>query len=270
MVLHGRRVPRRLQHEIQCNRRPRPLRRDQHEPMFESASAFNGDISGWDVSSVEGMSFMFRGASAFNQPLGSWAVSAVTDMSYMFDGASAFNQPLGSWNVSSVENMSFMFRGASAFNQVTPGRLCRDRHVLHVRRRLRLQPTPRERLVGRKHAFMFRGASPSSTAPRLLDVSAVTDMFYMFDGASAFNQPLDSWNVSSVTNALHVHGGNPSAPGTLVDHHVLHVQRRRLVRAEPRGVVRGDRRHLTMATDIACRHHYIGAEYHTSDGIGTS
>ena len=108
--------------------------------MFESASAFNGDISGWDVSTEGRMSFMFRGASAFNQPLGSWAVSAVTDMSYMFDGASAFNQPLDSWNVSSVENMSFMFRGASAFNQPLDSWNVSSvtRHGIHVRRRLLL------------------------------------------------------------------------------------------------------------------------------------
>jgi surface protein len=31
------------------------------------------------------------------------------------------------------------------------------------------------------------------------DVSSVTDMFAMFFGASAFNQPLNSWNVSNVT-----------------------------------------------------------------------
>ena len=40
------------------------------------------------------MKFMFNGASAFNQDLSKWDVSAVTDMSYMFSGASAFNQKL--------------------------------------------------------------------------------------------------------------------------------------------------------------------------------
>ena len=30
------------------------------------------------------------------------------------------------------------------------------------------------------------------------DVSKVTDMFHMFDGAESFNQPLNKWNVSNV------------------------------------------------------------------------
>ena len=32
------------------------------------------------------------------------------------------------------------------------------------------------------------------------DVSKVTDMEGMFDGARSFNQPLNKWNVSKVTN----------------------------------------------------------------------
>ena len=31
-------------------------------------------------------------------------------------------------------------------------------------------------------------------------MSKVTNMSYMFGGATSFNQPLDNWNVSNVTN----------------------------------------------------------------------
>ena len=31
-------------------------------------------------------------------------------------------------------------------------------------------------------------------------VSNVTNMWYMFEGASSFNQPLNKWNVSNVWN----------------------------------------------------------------------
>ena len=45
--------------------------------MFNSASDFNGDISSWDVSSIDdspGMYSMFVGATSFSQNLGDWYV----------------------------------------------------------------------------------------------------------------------------------------------------------------------------------------------------
>ena len=83
--------------------------------MFYGESAFNEDLSKWDVLAVTAMRFMFHDASAFNQDLSKWDVSAVTDMRYMLAGASAFNQDLSKWDVSAVTNMASMFNGASAF-----------------------------------------------------------------------------------------------------------------------------------------------------------
>ena len=39
------------------------------------------------------------------------------------------------------------------------------------------------------------------------DVSSVTHMNYMFNGAAAFNQPIGGWNVSSVTNMYMMFNG---------------------------------------------------------------
>ena len=47
--------------------------------------------------------------SAFNQDISSWDVSNVTNMDAMFDDASAFNQDISSWDVSSVTNMELCF-----------------------------------------------------------------------------------------------------------------------------------------------------------------
>jgi surface protein len=56
------------------------------------------------------MASMFYGATAFNQDISAWNVSKVTTMNSMFYNATNFNQDLGSWNVSAVTNFtSFMF-----------------------------------------------------------------------------------------------------------------------------------------------------------------
>ena len=55
------------------------------------ASSFDGDVSGWDTSSVTDMSGMFRDAYSFNGAIPSWDVSSVTDMSGMFWDASSFD-----------------------------------------------------------------------------------------------------------------------------------------------------------------------------------
>jgi len=134
-----------------------------------SASAFNQDLSKWDVSSVRekrsmlyyvdlsfasNMNGMFDNAQSFNQDLSNWDVSHVTDMCYVFSHALAFNQDLSKWDVSSVTHMESMFQNAAAFNQDISK----------------------------------------------WDVSSVSRMGSMFQNALAFNQDLSKWDVSSVTD----------------------------------------------------------------------
>lgn len=40
--------------------------------MFNGATAFNQDITNWNVSSVENMSGMFANTKIFNQDLSKW------------------------------------------------------------------------------------------------------------------------------------------------------------------------------------------------------
>ncbi len=82
-------------------------------------SAFNQDISSWNVSNVIRMDRMFVGASVFNngnQPL-LWNTQNVNTMTFMFFYATSFDQDLGSWNIGSLGSvpgqgsMEGMFEG---------------------------------------------------------------------------------------------------------------------------------------------------------------
>jgi surface protein len=68
---------------------------------------------------VKSMRCMFEGASAFNQNISGWVTTSVIDMSGMFRGASTYNNggDLLALDTSSVENMDDMFRDASSFKQ---------------------------------------------------------------------------------------------------------------------------------------------------------
>ena len=73
--------------------------------LFESY-----DISKWNVSNVEDMSYMFFGCKLFDCNLSDWNVSNVENMYCMFGGCHKFKgKGLENWNVGNVTNMSYMF-----------------------------------------------------------------------------------------------------------------------------------------------------------------
>ena len=105
-----------------------------------STCPFNQNIGGWNTGSVVIMHAPFYGNSAFNQDISNWDVSKCTvsknmllfsisnasngahmhctfpllvlcstkDLSYMFYSATSFNQDLSSWNVASVKVSSLL------------------------------------------------------------------------------------------------------------------------------------------------------------------
>ena len=89
--------------------------------MFFDASAFNGDIFGWNTSSVTDMSYMFEFASAFNGDISGWNTSSVTDMSYMFFEAESFNHNLCAWSdIFPYTNATDIFLGSGCAFEDTP------------------------------------------------------------------------------------------------------------------------------------------------------
>jgi surface protein len=157
------------------------------EGIFLSASAFNQDISGWDVSNVTNMLGTFYSATAFNQDIGSWDTSSVTTMQQTFFTATAFNQDIGSWDTSSVTTMASMFQQASAFNQDISGW-----DVSNVT----------------NMAFMFANSTTGAFNQDISgwDVSNVTNIQQMFQ-STPFNQDISGWDVSNVTTMQDMFGG---------------------------------------------------------------
>ena len=131
-----------------------------------SAITTVGRMNEWNTSSVTNLSSMFEGARLFNQPIGNWDVSNVTTMRYMFQGGAipmSFNQNIGSWDVRNVVNFDNFVGTANA-----------------------------------KSSFN-NGGSPDINN-WIINTSADVNMAGMFSNCTDFNQPLNLWNTSRVTN----------------------------------------------------------------------
>jgi hypothetical protein len=127
---------------------------------------------------------MFAGATSFNQPIGSWGsvgqsiYASTTD--HMFDGASSFNQTLASWYLPDVTDISYMFANASSFNSPPPD----FNNAANF-----------EGLFQNAVSFNYDFGSELGDGY----YGGATNMNYMFDGATVFNQDLTAWCVQFVT-----------------------------------------------------------------------
>uniref|UniRef100_UPI000A32CBF6 BspA family leucine-rich repeat surface protein n=1 Tax=Campylobacter devanensis TaxID=3161138 RepID=UPI000A32CBF6 len=175
--------------------------------MFRGAKNFNSDISSWDVSHVTNMSGMFTGAENFNSDISSWDVSNVTDMNNMFASAFNFNQPLNDWDVSKVTDMHGMFYRAMSFNQPLNNwdvsKVTDMSGMFAVRYEMNYEYNDYTSKNDNSYGIYNYGNEKPTIFNQPLnnwDVSSVTDMEGMFLGNESFNQFLNDWNVSNVQN----------------------------------------------------------------------
>ena len=159
------------------------------------------------------MKEMFNGATSFNQDLSSWNVDKVGRSCTAFFGVSA-----GAWTLPKPAFPVYCLGFTAATNGVTV--LCPDAAVGDVGVFNGVEYTKRDRdglrkLVGTSEeaklakscttgvtdmSFMFNGATSFNQDISKWDTSSMTTMTSMFNGATSFNHDISKWNTAAVTN----------------------------------------------------------------------
>jgi surface protein len=186
--------------------------------MFFGATSFNGSLYGWTLTNITTMSNMFDGARALNQDLNSWTIGTAgpIDMSYMFSGATKFNGSLSGWNVTQVTDMSLMFSGATAFNGTMDGWTLSN--ITTMSGMFNGATSFNEDLtswtIGTAGPIsmreMFSGATAFNGSLSGWNVTQVTDMSLMFYGATSFNGTMDGWTLTNITTMSNMFDGATS------------------------------------------------------------
>ncbi|MCU0678323.1 MAG: BspA family leucine-rich repeat surface protein [Candidatus Pacebacteria bacterium] len=159
-----------------------------------------------DLSSVTSLNSMFLGATNFNSDINHWDVSTIVNMGNLFSRTN-FNQSLDNWDVSNVTSFNSMFKNNPAFNQPlnnwTLGELClvnKESERFFVFEWL--VPRAYACVSGIDMEEMFSLATAFNQPLNNWDVSAVEQMLGMFYGATSFNSDISTWDVSSVESMV--------------------------------------------------------------------
>ena len=133
-----------------------------------------------------------------------------TSLEKMFDGTTNFvddGGELGNWNVSTIENMTDMFRNSGMNVQIGSWNVG---NVIDFTGMFTGNTAFNQNISGWNIGefvtgtinmrTMFDSASSFNNPLNAWDISKVTNMSSMFGFATSFNQPLDNWNTSSVQN----------------------------------------------------------------------
>lgn len=181
------------------------------------------NFANWDVSTLTNMSGMFANCRFFNGSVSNWKVDQVTDFSYMFYIDYNFQQNLSKWVISDqVESTFRMFYGATKFvNRQSCEEMKLDEYKPNLKIRIMLAkmntryPAIRNDVVNNygpisdwdvvpevtNMCSLFQGYGDTEL-PNIArwNVSKVTNMRSMFDGASKFDQNISRWIVDNVTD----------------------------------------------------------------------
>ncbi|XRB11502.1 EF-hand domain-containing protein [Pseudoscourfieldia marina] len=172
-----------------------------------AATGAFGEMKDWDVSSVTDMSGLFDPNSKPSSTLDPY--SAMTSDCPQEQKQTNLRIPdISSWDVSKVTDMSNMFKGA----KFDDGDWINAWDISNKKVQGMFDGSNFNKDISNwkfptNMKGMFEGASAFNQPIGNWDVSKVTDMSNMFYGASAFNQPIGNWDVSKVTNMEYVFDG---------------------------------------------------------------
>ena len=149
---------------------------DMQEMFYNTA--YDGDISKWNVSRVQNMHSMFY-CSSFTGDISQWDVSHVVNMSWLFT-ESKFNGDISQWDVSNVEDMFFMFKDSCFDSDISKWDISKVKNT----------------------SFMFAN-TPFNHDISKWNITKVRRMDYMFYN-TPFNQDISEWDVSNVRTYYHI------------------------------------------------------------------
>ena len=157
----------------------------QTKGLFKMLDPHNIDISEWDVSNVEDMSFMFAGCENFNCDLSRWNVSKVKYMTRTFLKCTKFTATdLHNWDIRNVEKINGMFCRCKSFD----GKEVENWNIANGKLK--------------SLARMFMGCENLNCNLSKWDVSNIEDMHGIFKRCPSFEgKGLENWDVSNVADA---------------------------------------------------------------------
>ncbi|MDC7224675.1 MAG: BspA family leucine-rich repeat surface protein, partial [Spirochaetales bacterium] len=164
------------------------------------------DVTEVNVSEITNMDWLFKNNSEFNQDISGWDVSNVTSMYSMFWGATSFDQDLSGWDVSRVTD----YRKFVSHNEENLSALGEENMPPFVPMKV--------------NDTMLRNMVQEGEDVTEVDVSGVTDMSRIFEGASAFNQDISGWDVSRVTDMSSMFEGATAFNQDISGWDVSHVE----------------------------------------------
>ncbi len=186
---------------------------------FDSAfrnSAFNhASIGVWEMGSALNIQSMFQDNAVFDQDIDDWDVSNVTTMALTFNNATAYNQPLNSWDVTSLSSMHWTFNGATLFNQPLNNWVTTSLTLLRSTFRdcafdQSLSSWDTSGVTSMDSCFLDNTAFDQDLSN--WDIEAVTVLTFMFSGATLstanYDALLIAWAAQTVTSSMSFHGGN--------------------------------------------------------------